>query len=102
MSVKNVKAFFEKVEGDKVLQAKLKALAVKYEGQRDAGVAELVEIAAEAGIKFTATDFADAKAQARELSRDELIWLARRFEQKSDCGYPPCGGAAYECPKATW
>ena len=102
MSVETLKVFFENVEGDKALQEKVKALATKFTGHKDEGIAELVKIAAETGIKFTVADFKDAAAQARELSRDELIWLERRFELKSTCGYPPCGGAAYTCPTATW
>ena len=76
MSVKDVKAFFEKVEGDKGLQAKLRAL----EGKKvEVARAELIQIAADAGFKFTAADFAAArKARARstKLSEAELKAVA--------------------------
>ena len=73
MSVANVKGFFEKVEKDEVLQRKLKALA---EAQDKAMLAELVKIAEDAGFKFTAADYVEARRQkAGELSADEIAKL---------------------------
>ena len=46
MSVNNVKAFFEEVEGNKVLQEKLKALDRKAEDSVKEAIAELIKIAA--------------------------------------------------------
>jgi predicted ribosomally synthesized peptide with nif11-like leader len=70
MSIKNVKAFFEKVEGDKALQDKLKALESKIES---AAAAELVKIAAGCGIRFTIADLAAARKKTdRALSKDEI------------------------------
>ncbi len=90
MSVKNVKAFFEKVEGDKGLQGKLKTSAEKYKAQEDVAMADLVKIAAEAGFKFTASDCAEARKQVvEELSEDELKAVAG----KGNCP----GGAGYKC-----
>jgi predicted ribosomally synthesized peptide with nif11-like leader len=83
MSVEKVKAFFEKVERDKVLQAKLKALP-KTVKKLDNTVIELVKIAEEAGFKFTPSDFASAKAQGSDLSQFEII----RVEGLPGC----CGG----------
>jgi predicted ribosomally synthesized peptide with nif11-like leader len=62
MSVKNVKAFFEKVEEDKALQEKLKALDMKEWAARDAAVGEMVEIAKTAGFVFTPEDFFAVKS----------------------------------------
>jgi predicted ribosomally synthesized peptide with nif11-like leader len=71
MSVKNVKAFFERVEGDKVLQVKLKVVAENRNTQEAVG--DLVKIAAEVGFRFTTADYAEARKQAAEgLSEAEL------------------------------
>jgi hypothetical protein len=74
MSVKNVQAFFEKVEKEKGLQAKLKVLAKKRKAHNKAAVAELVKIAAETGLTFTAADFDRVRGQAtgsRDISETE-------------------------------
>ncbi len=71
MSVKNVKAFFEELEGDKALQGKLKVVAENRNIQE--AVVDLVKIAAEAGFKFTSTDYTEARKQAaEELPEAEL------------------------------
>jgi predicted ribosomally synthesized peptide with nif11-like leader len=49
VSVKNLKAFYEKVEGDKVLEGKLKAVVEKGKAQHEAAVAKLVKIGSGAG-----------------------------------------------------
>ena len=54
MSIENVKAFFEKVKTDKILRDKLKALADKLKAQEDATIAELIDIASDSGLAFTA------------------------------------------------
>jgi predicted ribosomally synthesized peptide with nif11-like leader len=73
MSVKTVKAFFEKVEGDKGLQSKLKVLLAESESQMKAIKVKLTQIAAEAGFHFTPADLAAArKENIEKLSRDEL------------------------------
>ena len=72
MSVENVKAFFEKVEGDKALQAKLQALNAKAGENRDKEIAELLEIASAAGFEFTSDDFAKARSQKLGISEDEF------------------------------
>lgn len=77
MSAENVKAFFEKAEGDKALQAKLKALEAKAQGHKKDVAAELVRIAGEAGFKFGADDLANVrKADGGELSEKELRQVA--------------------------
>ena len=81
MSTQNVEAFFEKVEKDEGLQKKLKALAEKGEAQNKALVAELVKLAEDAGIKFTAADFAEVRKQKLgELSPGEL---AKRISEEN-------------------
>ena len=73
MSKQNVEAFYEKVEKDEGLQKKLKALAEKGEAQNKALVGELVKIAEDAGFKFTAAHYAEARKQKLgELSPGEL------------------------------
>lgn len=76
MSVKNVKAFFEKVEGDKVLQAKLKALGTKVRENRDEEMAEFLVIASAAGFEFTPDDIAKARSQKWKISADEFQTVA--------------------------
>jgi predicted ribosomally synthesized peptide with nif11-like leader len=63
MSVKSVKDFFEKVEADKALQAKLKALDKTAREATDAAIGELVAIGKAEGFAFTAQDFIDAKTE---------------------------------------
>lgn len=73
MSVEEVNAFFGKAAGDKDLQKKLRALAEREE----AIYADLAEMAAAAGFKFTAADARRAHAAAaRELSAEELSAVA--------------------------
>jgi len=73
MSVENVKAFFEKVSEDEVLQEKLKALPEREE----AIYADLVQIASGAGFEFTTADIRKARVEAiRELSAEELEKVA--------------------------
>jgi len=73
MSVKNVKAFYEKVEEDKGLQAKLKALHANAQSQMAATTAELIKIAADAGFQFTPADLAATRKEAiNKLTLDEL------------------------------
>ena len=96
MSAENVKAFFEKAEGDKALQEKLKALAEQEEA-REAGDEELVKIASAAGYEFTADDVAEVrKESAGELSEDELKQVAGGAGQCrsgwGDC--PFCSGSS--------
>jgi predicted ribosomally synthesized peptide with nif11-like leader len=80
-----LKAFYEKVEGDNVLQGKLKALVEKGKAQHEAAVAELVKIGSGVGYAFTADHVAEArKVAAGELSEDEL---------KNVAG----GGVGYTC-----
>jgi len=72
MSVKNVKAFYEKVAEDKILQKKLKALnkKAKESGAQDAAIDELVEIAKSEGFKFTRQHLADAGNEQPDPSRE--------------------------------
>jgi predicted ribosomally synthesized peptide with nif11-like leader len=66
MSAKNVKGFFDKVETDKALQTKLKAMHKKTVGECKAKFGDdVVEIAAAAGFDFTVAELAKAgKAKA--------------------------------------
>ena len=85
MSVENMKALFEKVEGDEALQAKVKVLTEKHEGQSEAAVAELVKVAAEAGYDFSADHVAQAqKLAAGELSDDDLEKVAGGYSCTGD------------------
>ena len=70
MSVKEVRAFFAKMEGDKQLLAKVGALHEKAKVNMDAAIADLVEIGAAEGFKFTAADYAKAR---KHKGRDEDV-----------------------------
>ena len=73
MSKKNVKVFFEKVEEDKNLQAKLKTLYANAQKQKDSTTAELIKIAEDAGFQFTPSDLAAVRNEDVEnLSVDGL------------------------------
>jgi predicted ribosomally synthesized peptide with nif11-like leader len=102
MSVKNVKAFYEKVAEDKVLQAKLKALSKKADKALDPAIAELVKIAKAEGFAFTSAEF--VKTRTRKPS-------VRQAGGPPDPGVgcmfgilyvhvptPPCPNAAYNPP----
>ena len=103
MSVDQVKRFFEKVDGDKALQAKLKALSDRRKAQADAAKAEVLRIAAEAGFQFTASDLAKARTErARELSMEDLRAVAGglvcktgEIHHSGDCGVKGCGQMIY-------
>lgn len=103
MSMNEVKNFFDKVEVDKELQVKMKAMAEKQKAQRDELFTELVTIATGMGYDFTVDDFATAVVEARvEVPEDELKPLtgsARKqcgtfdllFYTECTCGYSsPC------------
>lgn len=63
MSTNNVKAFFDKLEGDEGLQTKVCALNELGKKNADEAVAALVAIGADAGLDFTADDYAKVKAE---------------------------------------
>jgi predicted ribosomally synthesized peptide with nif11-like leader len=93
MAVKDVKAFLEKVQTDKSLQAKLKALEAKAATDVEAARAELMRIAAEAGFEFTAADLAasrKARASGAKLSEAELkAAVGGAATQPPMCSYMP-------------
>jgi predicted ribosomally synthesized peptide with nif11-like leader len=65
MSMENLKAFYERVEVDKVLQAKLIALGrVKTDVVTDPAIVEFVKIAAEMGFEFTTEEYLEARKPA--------------------------------------
>jgi len=91
MSASIVKAFFEKVEKDKTLQAKLKALQKKTlkESEKKA-TAEVIKIAKGAGFKFTSASLLQArKGKAGNRPGAELSEVTGQ----SDCGW----GTNYFC-----
>jgi predicted ribosomally synthesized peptide with nif11-like leader len=93
MSVKDVKAFFEKVAQDKDLQKKLKALTEREE----AIYSDLVKIAKAEGFEFTAADLAavrKARPRNAKLSDAELKGVAAGtggFKGKGVCLLPGSG-----------
>jgi predicted ribosomally synthesized peptide with nif11-like leader len=93
MAAKDVKAFFEKVEQDKSLKAKLSALhknSVKASKKR--AVADVVKAASKAGFRFTAADWNRAvKAKTPKVPKGELADVTGQ----SMC--PGYGGSAYRC-----
>jgi predicted ribosomally synthesized peptide with nif11-like leader len=68
MSYATVKGFFAKVEGDKELRAKMKALAARENSSRDEAIAEVVKMADAAGFKFSVQDFVEASRQEATAS----------------------------------
>jgi predicted ribosomally synthesized peptide with nif11-like leader len=77
MSVKDVRAFYEKVAEDKALQTKVKALAEKVRSQEEAAVKEIVGIASAAGFRFTTADLESArKERIEKLSEQDLQAVA--------------------------
>lgn len=77
MSVKNVKAFFAKMEGDKELLAKVGALQKKVKENLAQATADLVKIASAAGFEFTADDYERARKhkppKEAEVSGQEMM-----------------------------
>ncbi len=67
MTIRNVKAFFGKVEDDKGLQTKLKALDKKVkkamDEAMDAALNKIVAIAKAEGFEFTPQDLVKARSQ---------------------------------------
>jgi len=103
MSVKNVKAFYGKVEEDKALQAKLKALDKKAKEAQDAVIGELVGIAKTEGFVFTPKDLfkvrseqPKTKLQAEQVNRDAICTIEwpSCIEANASCyiATPPGGG----------
>jgi predicted ribosomally synthesized peptide with nif11-like leader len=92
MSAANVKEFFAKVEGDKSLQAKLKALHKKTTDEsRQKAADEVVGLAAAAGFKFSASDLGKAgKEQVKKAKKLSDV------TGQNDCGY----GTNYFCDAA--
>jgi predicted ribosomally synthesized peptide with nif11-like leader len=79
MSEKNVKAFFEKMEGDKALLEKVGALHTKAKENLDGAIAELVKIAASAGFQFTANDYSKARSNKHEQPASQDISAAAKL-----------------------
>ncbi len=88
MALKDVKAFYEKVETDKKLQAKLKAAA--EEDERHA-TARLLGIAAEAGHTFTASELSRVRSahvkRLPDLSAAGAAVVGGRIRSMRDCCY---------------
>jgi predicted ribosomally synthesized peptide with nif11-like leader len=65
MSMENLRAFYDKVEGDKALQAKLNALgSVKMDAPIGPAIAESVKIASSMGFEITAEELIEARKPA--------------------------------------
>ncbi|MFZ5642574.1 MAG: Nif11-like leader peptide family natural product precursor [Bacillota bacterium] len=98
MSVIQVKAFFEKVEEDKALQEKLKALDKKAKKALDTAIDELVEIARMEGFIFTPQDLVDARNQKPETSEQLQPWARANCEQFTGVGCMPGMGLYVSVP----
>jgi predicted ribosomally synthesized peptide with nif11-like leader len=96
MSVKSVKAFFDKVAKDKELQAKLKLLNDEAKDTLDVAIAELIKIAKAEGFEFTADDYAKARAERSKLSPAELKSLTTR-----EGGFCGIGWVIMHCVSST-
>jgi len=96
MSVKNVKAFFEKIEWDTALKEKWKVLDKKARDNEKEAIAELVKFASAAGFEFTPQDLAKVKAQEQKFSEDDLKTM-------TDIAYPECTSLLYpKCTGYSW
>jgi predicted ribosomally synthesized peptide with nif11-like leader len=73
MSVETVKDFFEKVEENKDLQAKLKLLDKEAKDAIESAISKLVEIAKGEGFVFTAQDLLKARSEQFESRLDNAI-----------------------------
>lgn len=71
MSVRDVKSFFEKVEVDKKLQAKLKALDQKQKKAMDAAIDEMIKIGKSEGFTFTVQDLIEVNNEKVTLKKGE-------------------------------
>ena len=100
MAAKNVHAFFEKVEGDKGLQTKLKAVHQKITKDGKAQVtAAVVKIAIAAGFKITAGDL--AKARAAKVKKLPSSALADVTGQEW-CSMNYCCDSSWYCRGPYW
>ena len=103
MSVKNVIAFYEKVEVDKALQENLKALDKNAKKAADAAIDELIKIAKAEGFVFTPEELFEASTKHPKTQKN-----ISQAKQSKGCwviglsGYdppdPPCAHAAYAPP----
>lgn len=98
MSVKNVKAFFEKVEEDKSLQEKLKALDKKAVEALDTAINELVEMARAEGFVFSPEDLLEARNQKPETSGRLEPWARSDCEAFTGVGCMPGMGLYVTVP----
>jgi hypothetical protein len=84
MSLDNVKGFFEKVEADKSLHEKLKALDEISKDSMETAIDELVELAKTEGFVFTPQQFAEAKNE--QLKTDGTVDLHLQTERAAGPG----------------
>jgi predicted ribosomally synthesized peptide with nif11-like leader len=103
MSVKDVIAFYEKVEVDKALQENLKALDMKAKKAADIAVEELIKIAKDEGFEFTSQELFEARnkhsktqSQVTEANQNRGCILIGLWGY--DPPEPPCAHAAYAPP----
>src|SRR5262245_29640949 len=101
MSTEAVKKFWQKAQHDKALQAKLAAIEAKH---RQATVADIVKLAAEAGFTFTAAEYDAAVKEtlvkehaAGELTEEQLANLAGGRMIPSNGCTAVCGSEATAC-----
>ena len=88
MSMQTVRAFWQKAKQDPALQSKIAAIQAK---ERQATVAAVVKLAAEAGFVFTAQEY-DA-AVKEELARQHAAGELSEAELESVAG----GGRTVSC-----
>ena len=83
MSVKNVKAFFDKVAEDKKLYTNV--VEVNKKAQSKEAISELVKIASAGGFKFTPEEFTKAWTPKQKISERESEALESGSTKKADC-----------------
>lgn len=114
MSKNNVKAFYEKVEGDENLQNQLRSLDQRTRAEvgalykkagnvMESSLDELVQIAKTSGFEFTADDLIQARREAFAEAKGSE---EKESDEVKGCWYllgddpipPPCNHGAYLPP----
>jgi predicted ribosomally synthesized peptide with nif11-like leader len=104
MSAKSVKAFFQEVEGNRALHAKLTSVHKKTTKESQAkAAAEVVRIAATAGFKFTTKELAAACGKKPgKASKKQLGDVTGQFMNCSGGTYNYCTAANWQCIGYSW
>jgi predicted ribosomally synthesized peptide with nif11-like leader len=87
MAAGDVSSFFVKVAQDKALQGKLAAIEGKAKANAGVVLADVIQLAAEAGFAFSAQDLLAARTEARDLSPAEIQAVRGEVKSQRGCDY---------------